>query len=327
MMAPVEPIDPRILEEAADWLMQLSAGARDEDYRACERWSQRSPEHARAWKRAQLLLTKLGGLPPALAMPTLNRAPQAGRRTAVTKLAALLALAPAGWLAWCVVDGQQWSADYRTPVGQQRLLQLADGSRVTLNTASAIDVHYSASQRGIVLRAGEILVQTAHENAATYRPFSVRTSQGGLEALGTRFCVRCDGDTTHLAVLDGAVRITPAEGGAATGTVLHAGEQVAFTANAVDNIAEADHDVIAWTGGMLVAHEMWLVDFAAELARYRSGIVQVDPAVARVRVSGAFPIGNTDQALAMLVATYPVDAHTRLRGRWISLVARAATSA
>lgn len=322
-----EPIDPEILEQAADWLMQLSEGACDADYRACERWSQRSPEHARAWERAQLLLNKLGGLPPALAMPALNRAPQAGRRTAVARLAAMLALAPAGWAAWRVVDGRHWSADYRTAVGQQRVMQLADGSRVTLNTASAIDVVFSATQRVIRLRAGEILVQTAQENAALYRPFSVDTIQGRMEALGTRFCVRHEGDTTHLAVLEGAVRITPRNGGAAAGQVLHAGEQVAFTANALDNVRQADQAGIAWTHGMLVADKMRLFDFAAELARYRNGIVRVDPAVAHVRVSGAFPIGDTDQALAMLVATYPVEARTRLRGHWITLVARAAEQA
>jgi len=80
--------------------------------------------------------------------------------------------------------------------------------------------------------------------------------------------------------------------------------------------------VIAWTQGMLVADKMRLADFATELSRYRSGIVRVDPTVANVRISGAYPVGDTDKALAMLVSTYPVDAMTRLRGRWITLVAR-----
>ena len=73
---------------------------------------------------------------------------------------------------------------------------------------------------------------------------------------------------------------------------------------------------------MLVADRMRLTDFAAELSRYRSGIVRVDPTVAHVRVSGAFPLRDTDKALAMLVSTYEVDAITRLRGHWITLVAR-----
>lgn len=316
-----EAIDPRILDEAAEWLMQLSAGARAEDHRACERWSQSSPEHARAWARAQLLLNKLGALPPSLAMPTLNRAPDAGRRAALAKLAAVLAIAPASWGIWSVFQAQDWMADFSTAVGERRLLRLADNTELTLNTATAVDVHFNSTQRNVRLRSGEIMVQTAHEDAAVYRPFSVNTLQGQMEALGTRFSVRLDGDTTHLAVLEGAVRITPDRAGGAQ-QVLRAGQQASFTAKNIADIALADDAVIAWTQGMLVADKMRLADFATELSRYRSGIVRVDPTVANVRISGAYPVGDTDKALAMLVSTYPVDAMTRLRGRWITLVAR-----
>lgn len=316
-----EAIDPLILDEAADWLMLLGAGATDEERRACERWSKRSPEHTRAWARAQLLLNKLGGLPSALAMPALNREPAAGRRAAITRLAAILALAPASWGIWKVIAAQDWITDCRTAVGEQRVMHLADNSVVTLNTATAFNVHFNSTQRNINLRSGEILIQTAREATANYRPFSVSTTQGLMEALGTRFSVRVYDETTHLAVLEGAVKITPNQN-ALQQRVLHAGQQVTFTKNAIGEITAADNVVVAWTEGMLVADRMRLADFAAELSRYRSGIVRVDPAVAQVRVSGAFPLRDTDKALAMLVSTYPVDAQTRLRGHWITLVAR-----
>ncbi len=316
-----ETIDPRVLDEAAEWLMRLGAGATEEERRACERWSQRSPEHARAWARAQMLLNKLGGLPSSLAMPALNREPVAGRRAAMTKLAAILALAPASWGIWKVIDAQDWIADCRTAVGEQRVMHLADNSEVTLNTATAFDVHFNSAQRNINLRSGEILIQTAREATAAYRPFSVSTTQGRMEALGTRFSVRVEDETTHLAVLEGAVRITP-EQNASRQQVLQAGQQVTFTKNAIGEISAADNVVVAWAAGMLVADRMRLADFAAELSRYRSGIVRVDPTVAHVRVSGAFPLRDTDKALAMLVSTYEVDAITRLRGHWITLVAR-----
>ena len=212
-------------------------------------------------------------------------------------------------------------ADCRTAVGEQRVMHLADNSEVTLNTATAFNVHFNSTQRNINLRSGEILIQTAREATASYRPFTVSTTQGRLEALGTRFSVRVDDETTHLAVLEGAVRITPNQN-VLWPQVLHAGQQVTFTKNVIGEISEADNVVVAWTEGMLVADRMRLTDFAAELSRYRSGIVRVDPTVAHVRVSGAFPLRDTDKALAMLVSTYEVDAITRLRGHWITLVAR-----
>lgn len=97
------PLQARVLDEAAEWLMRLhDSGATDADRAACERWRQADPQHALAWERAERLLGKLGGLPAGLAMPALDRprSHRAQRRAAVARLAALLAVAPAGWLAW-----------------------------------------------------------------------------------------------------------------------------------------------------------------------------------------------------------------------------------
>lgn len=315
-------IDPRILEEAADWLVRLNDGAAaSSDRIACERWRQRSPEHAKAWARAELLMNKFGSLPSALAMPALNRSSPSGRRAAVVKLAALLAAVPAGWIAWRLADTRGWTADYQTAVGERRDIQLTDGTRVTLNTETAIDVHFDDVQRTVRLREGEILVQTAPDTAATHRPFSVNSIEGRMEALGTRFSVRQQDNRTHLAVLEGAVRIAPKDATSAQ-RILRAGEQVSFTGSAIEDAVPADDAVIAWAHGMLMADRMRLADFAHELSRYRSGIVRVDPAVADLRISGAFPIDNTDQALAMLISTVEVDAVTRLGGRWVTLVSR-----
>lgn len=97
------PIDPHVLEQAADWLMQLHSGAASAQLRReCERWRASDPEHARAWQRAEALLGKLGGLPPELAMPALDRSRElertSARRAALLKLAALLAVVPGAWL-------------------------------------------------------------------------------------------------------------------------------------------------------------------------------------------------------------------------------------
>jgi transmembrane sensor len=38
----------------------------------------------------------------------------------------------------------------------------------------------------------------------------------------------------------------------------------------------------------------------ADISRYRSGVLRCDPRIAQLKVSGAFPIDNTDRALAAL---------------------------
>jgi len=314
-------VSPRALEQAADWLVRLQDGGTAADRAACERWRLSDPQHALAWERAQRLLEKLGGLPPALAMPTLAR--PAGltnpRRAAVVRIAALLATVPAAWAGWRYYQAQPWSGAIRTSVGQHRTVTLADGTNVTLNTASAIEVRYAASERRIVVGTGEILVRSgAHDPV---RPLLVATTHGTLRPLGTVFNVRQHGDHTTLAVLEGAVEITSAQA-ASPALVVPAGGQAQLTDRAAAMVQQADPAPAAWTSGMLLADHMRLQTLADELSRYRHGVVRVDRAVANLRVSGAFPIADTERTLNMIVSNYPVEACARLNGLWITLAAR-----
>lgn len=143
-------VSPRALEQAADWLVRLQHDATAADRAACEQWRLSDPQHALSWERAERLLGKLGGLPPELARPAMIRAdhrsdrrpgaPASPRRTAVVRIAALLAGVPAAWASWRYAQSQPWSAAWTggigTSVGQRRTVTLADGTVVTLNTAS-----------------------------------------------------------------------------------------------------------------------------------------------------------------------------------------------
>ncbi len=326
------PLQARVLDEAAEWLMRLhDSGATDADRAACERWRQADPQHALAWERAERLLGKLGGLPAALAMPALDRprSHRAQRRAAVARLAALLAVAPAGWLAWqawYAADQRGWGADLRTATGERRTEHLADGSRLLLDTASAVDIRFDGALRLLTLRQGAISIETAADTATPHRPFVVDTAHGRLRALGTRFTVRqeggrADGGPVRLAVTEGAVEVT-LRGAAHPALVVQAGQQTVLRAGEVTAPQPLQPEVTAWTHGMLMADAMPLAAFCAELSRYRPGLLQCAPEVRALRVSGSFPLGDTDRTLTMLASTYPVDVQTRMRGYWITVVAR-----
>ncbi|HRN82274.1 MAG TPA: FecR family protein [Nitrosomonas europaea] len=316
------PIDPRILDEAAAWLMQLHASTvTDTERNAWEQWRLRSPQHRQAWERAEQLMNKMGGLPPALSMAALTHSRGNNRRAAIKKLALLMTALPASWATWRVTPWEAWMAEYRTMVSEQREIELADGSQVRLNTATSIDVRFNAVQRLIVLHTGEILIQTAADNAVIPRPFQVLTAEGRLHALGTRFTVRQGEERSHVAVFDGAVAIHPKSGDSGVAQVLHAGNKTVFTAEAIEVSRPADDTDIAWAQGMLLADKMHLIDFTDELSRYRQGIVRCDPVLADLRISGAFPIRDTDRTLAMLQSTYPVRVIYRT-SYWVTLVPR-----
>ena len=306
------------LREAAQWLVRLNSGqARPADRQALAAWRAQDAAHEAAWQRAERLSRTFGAVPAGLGMPVLAQAERTtvNRRAALRVLALVGTVAPAAYLGWRHMPWQQWTAEHRTATGERRSVTLADGSEVLLNTASALDVVFDATERLLRLRAGEVLVTTAKDSAA--RAFRVETPGGWLRALGTRFAVRLvNEDTVYLAVTEGAVEITPRHGAQ---RVVQAGEQCRFTAAGIQAPVALGEQALAWVQGVLYADGMRLDDFAAELARYRPGVVRCDPAVAGLRISGAFQLQDTEYILAMLRETLPVQVVTRTR-YWVTLV-------
>jgi transmembrane sensor len=67
----------------------------------------------------------------------------------------------------------------------------------------------------------------------------------------------------------------------------------------------------AWANGMLVVENMRLGDLLEQLSDYRQGFLNADPHVADLRISGSFPLNNTDLALAALPPSLPVQIERR----------------
>ncbi len=298
-------ITDEVLEQAAVWFVRLSSAevteADRDDWRA---WRVVNNEHERAWQRAELLSRKFAGIPPQLGMASLQATKPVHRRRALRQLAVLFVVGVLGWTGY---QQTKWSSEeYLTAIGEIRQITLTDGTRLTLNTASAVEVIFDSRQRTIELRAGEVLVETAADPVSTHRPFSVETLQGRVTALGTRFTVRKQALINDVAVLEGAVEIQPAQAGAQT-LRLAAGQAIRFGATHFDLLQSSDAGAAAWARGSLLADNMPLCDFVAEVSRYRTGQLDCDPALADLRISGAFPLADTDRVLTSLASTLPVS--------------------
>jgi transmembrane sensor len=325
------PIPPAIARQAVHWLLELQPGdtaAMETTRQQWQAWLAANPLHAQAWQRIAEVDGQLRGVPATVALQTLA-APGMPRRHAV-RLAVLLTAGTGGLLAarqtglgaqaW-----QRWAADLSTATGERRDAVLADGTHVWLNTASAVDVRYSATERLIVLRAGEILVQSAPDLApepttGTARPLRVRTAEGLVRAIGTRFTVRQHEGLTEVGVLQGAVELQPAQGiqGPQGAVRLNAGEQGRFDATGATPAQPLHAHASAWSSGMLVADNQALGDFVAELGRHRTGMLRCKPEVAGLRVSGAYPLADTDRVLTALTLSLPVQIHTHTRW-WVTV--------
>lgn len=302
-MAVARSIDHAVLEAAARWYVDLQCAGAD-DAKTCiahRQWLECDPRHRQAWERLARLQGKMDRLAPEIARPTLLSA-RARRREVLKVLALLLAAGGAGALAWRTTPLPTLLADQRTATGERRRVVLDDGSRLQLNTATAVDIRFTPSLRDIRLLTGEILVETARDTLA--RPFVVHTREGSILALGTRFIVREEGERTRVCVLQHAVQV---RNRASLAPVrVEAGQQLSFDGKSLGAIQPATPLADAWTRDMLVVDNWRLDDFIAELQRYRPGHLGCEASVAALRISGAFHLGDTDIVLENLTSTLPV---------------------
>lgn len=316
MSQPPTAAQRQAVREAARWYARLASGnPTDSEQALWQRWHDASELHSQAWQRMQAVTQAMGGLPERLASATLLGAGNS-RRQVLYGLALLLGASSLGTLAWRSDKRREWAADYRSGVGERRSVQLADGSQLLLDTDSAVDVQFGPQQRLLVLRRGRVLISTASD--ATARPFMVDTPHGRVLALGTRFTVSTADRHSEVAVLEKAVQVSIAQ---APPVRLHAGQRVVFGPEGIGNVASSDASVAAWRNGSLIAIDLPLGELVAQLARYRPGILRCDPAVASLKVSGAFPINDTDMALAALQSGFPVQVVRRTR-YWVTVAAQ-----
>ncbi|MDP9785775.1 FecR domain-containing protein [Pseudomonas fluorescens] len=308
--AHAKPVSASVLDAAIAWQLSLDSSS-PQEREAFARWHAANEEHARAWQQLGMLDQRFSVASGPARAALLQSRVSIRRRirkvgSGLASVVAVIGLALFAGERYLPLD--YWLADQRTATGEQRTLRLADGTLVNLNTHSALDVRFDDKQRRIVLQEGEILVETGHGDP---RPFIVETREGSMRALGTRFLVKREDQGTRLSVLKSAVAAHPE----ATDVeqILREGQQVLMRRDGLGPTIALNPGADAWTRGMLVVDNARLEDLVHELGRYRRGYLGVAPQVADLRITGSFPLHDTDLALTALLPTLPVQVehHTR----------------
>ncbi|ATB64736.1 FecR domain-containing protein [Pseudomonas mosselii] len=303
------------VDQAIEWLVKLrydSPGPRTEQQ--FQRWLASHPQHALAWQRVSSLGNELASLPAELSRQTLagSERRRMSRRDHL-KLLSLLALgAGVGWAAREPLGLPALMADSRTATGERRELLASDGSLIRLNTASAIDLRYSAEQRRLNLLRGEVSLDG---NANDNRPFNIDTHVGALSTLGGQLLLRKNAQGLLLAVRRGEVTLFPATAAAHR---VKPGEVLQVFAQGDFQPANLHGDPWGWTDGVLSVQQMPLGEFTDELSRYRPGLLRCAPEVAGLKVSGTFQLADTDQVLLLVARSLPVRVDYRTRF-WVSI--------
>lgn len=318
---PPNPIPDAMLEAATAWLMRRREPDGDAaDEVAYADWLAADARHPHAMAEAARLWDMLA-LPAAIQAerrdrPTLPRRTGAVRRPGIHPLrrvrtwaaAAGFVLAVAATAVWWPEIRDDLRADHRTAAGERRTVELAEGSRIALNTGTALAVDVGGGGRVVRLFRGEAFFDVARDPA---RPFRVELPAGSVEVLGTRFNVRIEGRSATVSVLEGRVAARPSDGVA--GRPIGAGEQVVVTSAAATSPAAVDVEAAAaWRRGRLVFYRAPLAEVVAELGRYRDGhVVLLGRDLGGKRVTGAFDTARPDAALDIVAATLGITV-TRL---------------
>ncbi|MFZ0266164.1 FecR family protein [Caulobacter sp.] len=186
-------------------------------------------------------------------------------------------------------------ADYITGKGQKSIVDLPDGSRVTLDADSAVDVVFTGGRRDVRLLNGRAFFDVAHDKA---HPFAVQAGGRVVTALGTQFDVRLTPGAMRVVLAQGSVSVASAPGAPAAPLVkLEPGQAFAAQDGVAGKVSSADLDeALAWKQGVVEFHDQPLSEAISLLNRYtRAQIVIKDPQVAALRVTGVFKTGDIER--------------------------------
>ncbi|MDD1013428.1 FecR domain-containing protein [Pseudomonas rubra] len=315
------PFNPRTTREAAHWLTETMEGALSPEQRqALDHWRAAHPDNERAWLHIEALRRRMAGLEPQAGYQSLSQSGLGhSRRQALKTLAVLGLFGCAGQLAYRNFWQSNPGLTYSNGASAPQHINLEDGSRLTLDADSEITVHFDSQQRLVQLRNGRLLLSSGHPADAGRRPLRVATAQGLVRAVGTRFSVELQGQVTQVELFEGAVEVQPQQAPSST-LRLAAGQRVRFTATHIEP-ATGNQAEPAWSRGLLVADNMRLDAFVAQLSRYRPGLLRCSDEIAALRVSGVYPLKDTDAVLDALPHSLPLQVQRRSR-YWVTLDAR-----
>lgn len=231
-----------------------------------------------------------------------------GRWTRRGLMGAAAASVVGGYFALRLGDG---ATDFETRVGEIRRLPLADGSVMTMNSASQIKVNLAEDVRQIALLQGEAWFEVAKD---AKRPFIVQVGDVQVRAVGTAFSVRTRGTAVEVLVTEGVVE-TSARHDSKFQLTLKGGDRAIVGASALVDFETGQSSnvdrALAWRSGMIDLNGTPLSSAAEEFNRYnRRQIVIADPAIAAEQFDGLFRVNDPDGFAEAVKASLGVRINT-----------------
>ena len=312
--------DDELRAAAAKWAVRRDRGLSASEAIEFELWLAADERHAAAMRQMGAAWTLLDRIPEQVAVPVLSAARR--RRTRSRWMATTAALAAClvlgGWLLLRPASDTSPAALAAVP---PRVLTLADGTLVHLNTGAQLHEHFTRGERRVALTHGEAHFAVTHDPS---RPFVVEAGAFHVRAVGTAFNVARHSSRIEVLVTEGRVQLTSA--GETRGPdspplpLLEAGQQavlgstpgakpiVRVTSVSSAQIAQA----LAWQEPLLRLGGASLAEIIAEFQRRTGGrVILAEPSLASLRVGGRIRVDDAEAFTSVLGAALDLE-HERL---------------
>lgn len=316
-------------DEAAKWAARsLSGDMSPEEEAALKAWLADRPDRQQAYDSYMDIADLAAEADDLVAAAALERdlehfaSERVAKKSWLVAAPAMAASVAAAALFFNFVSPSQIEPQrYATERGETAEFALSDGSIVSLNTDSALEVRFTRNERRVVLAHGEALFDVVRN---TEKPFVVASENAAVRVLGTRFNVRAQHEETVVSVLSGVVEVgkpDEIEKSQAALTLI-AGQETAIG----DTIQNAEvrtfnpDAVTAWRRGEAYYENKPLSYVIADLNRYYAHEIAIgDERLAAIPVTGEFDLENQEITVKALTVALALRAEKSAEGKIVLL--------
>lgn len=303
--------------KAAEWVAERrnTEGWSSARQAELDAWLAEAPAHRVAFVRIEATWKRTDRL-AALRRPMREPLPQTrSQRSRWLKIGSAVGLAGLVTLAAgsSIFFSRPHEQAFETPVGGREQVILADGTKIELNTDTAVRVSLDQDSRAITLERGEAYFEVRHDDD---HPFVVTAGSHHITDLGTQFSVRRDPGQVRVALFQGRARFDTANSGAIDSSLeLAPGDEVVATQAGVTLVKKPIAVLktgLGWRRGVVVFSNTALADAAEEFNRYSQKKIRFsDPTIGRLRIEGTFKTDNIEAFADVLQAALGLHSEDR----------------
>ncbi|MBJ7439330.1 MAG: FecR domain-containing protein [Sphingopyxis sp.] len=318
------PVSDDPMEAAALWCVELSEGELSEaEWAGFEAWLAK-PGHSDLFQDATAVWQASGAVgdwPQVVALRTkaltqfrktnqrrwLSTSPQWRPWLAATAAALLLT----------ITAGLFWYANgrsaYETGIGERQVAVLDDGSRVSLDAVTVVNVRMKDEARQVELVGGRAKFDVAKD---PLRPFTVAAGDKLVVAVGTSFSVELIDGEVRVVLYEGQVEIrdrsdTAALAGPAPRRVLmRPGSEFVDAVGSAKPAQIVRPDLtqsLSWEQGLINFDGEPLASAVERMNRYSTKQIRIaDVAISNIPVDGMFKAGEVDAFVEGVTTLHPV---------------------